>query len=303
MTGRPRPSGPVASGVRIAAVAAVVALVGVVWVLPASAAPSPRLGSRERAQLARAHAFTTDPVRFLLLGDSVALTLGTGLAEQSVPRFGVTLIDRGTLGCDLDDVPVRLSGSVGPATPGCIGWRKTWPAEISRYRPDVVGILVGRWEVSDHLWHGHWVHIGDTAWDRHLAAELTQAVTMASAGGAKVVLFTMPDVDPPTRQSDGAAFPENLPSRAGRFNALLEQVAHRHRHTVTVVDVGARLDPHGHFQEVVDGVTVRWPDGVHVSADGGRWLQPDVLPTVARLGLAAAPTVRDRRAAPRPISS
>ena len=43
---------------------------------------------------------------------------------------------------------------------------------------------------------------------------------------------------------------------------------------VTVVDRNWMLDPDGHFQSVVDGVTVRWADGIHISKDGGEWLQP-----------------------------
>jgi hypothetical protein len=54
---------------------------------------------------------------------------------------------------------------------------------------------------------------------------------------------------------------------------------------VTLLDLNRKLDPHGQFQEVLDGVTVRWADGVHISRAGGEWLQPFILPTVGRLGL------------------
>jgi hypothetical protein len=36
---------------------------------------------------------------------------------------------------------------------------------------------------------------------------------------------------------------------------------------------------------VVDGVTVRSADGVHLTLAAGEWLQPDVLPAVAAVGL------------------
>ena len=55
---------------------------------------------------------------------------------------------------------------------------------------------------------------------------------------------------------------------------------------MTVIDLNRILDPHGSFQIVVDGVPVRWADGIHISEPGGEWLQARVLPTVARLGLA-----------------
>jgi hypothetical protein len=37
---------------------------------------------------------------------------------------------------------------------------------------------------------------------------------------------------------------------------------------------------------VVDGVTVRSTDGVHLTLAGGEWLQPHILPAVAAVGLA-----------------
>ena len=49
----------------------------------------------ETRSLRAAGAFTTHPIKFLLLGDSIALTLGTGLSNRSVSRYGVEMIDKG----------------------------------------------------------------------------------------------------------------------------------------------------------------------------------------------------------------
>jgi hypothetical protein len=257
----------------------------------ARAAGSRRLPPGERQALAEAHAYGRRPVRFLLLGDSLALTLGVGLGERSVRRYGVTISDQGTLGCDLDDLPVRLSGGAGPATPGCLQWRTAWSHEVAAYAPDVVGLLIGRWEVSDHLFRGRWVHVGQSAWDAHLVVELDEAITLCRSEGATVVLFTMPYVDPPAKAATGKPFSENQPSRVRAFNALLRRVASDHRSQVTVIALNRQLDPSGHFQAAVKGLTVRWPDGIHITAAGGAWLQPSILPIVARVGLAAVPRV------------
>jgi hypothetical protein len=263
-------------------------------VVGASTEPSSALPSHERAALAKAHAFAADPEQFLLLGDSVALTLGEGLSSQSVARYGVLIHNEATLGCELDDLPVVLSGSIGPATPGCLQWRTAWPAEVAQVRPEVVGLLIGRWEVSDHWYGGQWVHIGDPAWDDHLEVELGQAIDLLSAGGARVVLFTTPFVDPPNRQPDGVPFPENEPARTTAYNALLQRVADAHRRTVTLVDLNHLLDPSGHYQETIGATTVRWTDGVHITIAAGQMLQPSILPTVAGLGLRARPAVTRR---------
>ncbi len=239
-----------------------------------------------------ASAAPSGPVRFLLVGDSVAMTMGMGLGVDDVSRYGVDELDAGTLGCDLDDLEVNLSGQVGAATPGCLDWWSTWSDWVADFHPDVVGLLIGRWEVSDHLYDGQWVHVGDPKWDAHLMNEINVAIDIFTAGGAKVVLFTMPYMDPSVEAADGTPFSENDPARATVFNQLLKSVASRRSSQVTVVDLNRILDPGGRYQAVVDGLTVRTSDGIHITEPAGQWLQPRILPTVAKVGLearAAAP--------------
>ena len=69
------------------------------------------------------------------------------------------------------------------------------------------------------------------------------------------------------------------------FNQILTSVAKRRSKVVTVIDLNKMLDPQGHFQSVIDGVTVRWADGIHISKPGGEWLQPAILPTVGPAGV------------------
>jgi peptidoglycan/LPS O-acetylase OafA/YrhL len=274
--------------ISVATVGAVV-LATVAPATVALAAPTHgQMPAAERHSLSGVGAFTTDPITFAMLGDSVGLTLGVGLTVNSVHDYGVRLINGGVLGCDLDNVEVRLSGQVQrPTRTFCTQWRTSWKNGIDHFRPDVVGILLGRWEVSDHLFDGQWVHVGEPAWDNHLESELNEAVDISSSDGAKVVLFTMPYIDPPTEAANGSPFPENDPSRVTAFNRLLEHVAAQRSSVVTLIDLNAMLDPAGRYQPVVGGITVRWTDGVHITKAGGEWLQPVILPQVANLGLAA----------------
>ena len=94
---------------------------------------------------------------------------------------------------------------------------------------------------------------------------MNQVVTVLSARGAKVVLFTMPYIDPPQEAPDGSLFPENRNSRVDEYNQILDRVAAAHPGDVTLINLNKLLDPAGHFQTVVDGVTVRWADGIHVT--------------------------------------
>ena len=244
-----------------------------------------------RQRLDATDAFTTHPIRFTLLGDSMAVTLGVGLAKNSQATWGVeSQFAYTTLGCDLDsDLQVDVSGVVGPATPGCKNWQTGWPEVIKKNRPQVVGLLIGRWEVVDHLYEGVWTHVGEPLWDDHLQAELEQAIGIFTAGGAKVMLFTMPYIYP-AEAPDGSTYPENEPSRADAYNALVRKVAARFPGTVTVYDLNKTLDPDGHYTAVIDGITVRWSDGIHISEQGGMWVRPRILPEVDALALGTGST-------------
>jgi hypothetical protein len=276
--------------------------------VPIVSASSRGLPPSEHDALAAVRAFTTNPVRFLLVGDSLAVTASIGLSIGSRNQFGVDVIDGADLGCGLDLGPSRFGGVANRGGPSC-EWRTRWNPLVAKYRPDVVGLLIGRFELADQLMRpssgaprtgplayfsrvrvrargGHWVHVGQRQWDAHLELELDQAVAILASGGARVVLFTYPYIDPPVEQLNGSIYPENDPRRVDSLNAVFRRVAIAHPATVTLVDLNRVLDPQGHFTTTIDGTTVRWPnDGIHISAAGGTWLQPKILPQIAELGL------------------
>ncbi|HEY6429463.1 MAG TPA: SGNH hydrolase domain-containing protein [Acidimicrobiales bacterium] len=176
-------------------------------------------------------------------------------------------------------------GQGGAGHAGCEDWRGLWPWLAAAEHPQVVALGVGRWEVLDHYWDGHWVHIGERVWDAHVAADLRSAVGIFHTFGARVVLLTMPYVDPAGRQPDGLPWSEDSPARARAFNALVERVARADPGEVSVVDVNRMLSPDGVYTASLAGVVVRWSDGIHVTPAGGQLLQPEILPDIARLGL------------------
>jgi peptidoglycan/LPS O-acetylase OafA/YrhL len=241
----------------------------------------------EHQALESAGAFTSDPVRFLLVGDSLAVTAGLGLVRGSVVHFGVRVINKGVLGCDLDNLDAVSSGQRDIPVSACRNWPTLWTRQVEQFHPEVVGFLAGRWDITDHLLHGQVVTIDQPAWNQHLTEEMEKVVGVLSLRGARVVLITMPYLAPPQEAPDGSIYPENRNSRVDEYNQILRRVAARHPGSVTVVDLNAVLDPQGHFQTVVDGVTVRWTDGIHVSKAGGQWAEQFILPTVAQLGLDA----------------
>ena len=142
-----------------------------------------------------------------------------GLTKDSIRHYGVKVYPEAALGCDLDLAPSRLGGVVYQGQPGvnCGSWQSDWRHDVRKVHPEVAGLLIGRFELADHFYGGSWVHVGQPGWDRHLSLELDQAVTILSAGGARVALFTFPYIDPPLEQPNGSIYPENDPAVGQRL--------------------------------------------------------------------------------------
>ncbi len=232
----------------------------------------------------------THPAVVLLVGDSVALTLGIGLSNPE-SRYHVNIINQGQLGCSIaQGNPIMVQGNQDTLPPCNPITKQTWPIfwnqEILKYHPDVVAIELGRWEVVDRVHDGHWTHIGDKSYDQYLTNQLRSAVQLASAHGAKVALLSAPyynDGESPA----GVAYDENQPERVNIWNKIVRNVAQEYPHIATVINVGAMLSENHRFSFRVDNVAVRCPDGVHVSYQGGELVAAQILPTLFQMGFQA----------------
>lgn len=225
-------------------------------------------------------------VNVLLLGDSLALTLGLGLSVHS-ESWGAWINNQAVLGCDLDPNSTVNLQQPGPtqAAQGCVDWQSKWASYVRESDPDVVAIELGRWEVSDRLVDGRWTRIGEPLWDDLYSRLLEQAVGIVDRGGAKVVLFTLPYVQQTTDAPDGQPWEINQPVRTDEYNALVRRVAAKFPGVVSVIDLNKLLDPSGHYTSYIDGVRVRNPDDEHPSIAGGELLRPVILPQLVTLGL------------------
>ncbi len=248
----------------------------------ASAMPSGPLHSSgaQVPALALAH-----PVNVMVLGDSVGLTLSLGLSVNDHAR-GVAIDGKAVLGCDFDPATqVKWDGHVTQANSQCKHWPSTWAGLVRADNPDVVLLVMGRWETYDRLYNGRWTDITQADFAAHLTDELRQAVGILSAQGAVVGLATLPYMSPPER-ADGGIWPENLASRVDAYNRIVRNVARAMPVKARVIDVNAILCPEGHFTSAINGVAVRWSDGIHVLIPGGELVGDRILPQLARLGLA-----------------
>jgi lysophospholipase L1-like esterase len=203
-----------------------------------------------------------------VFGDSVAWTLMRYLP----PTPGLAFSNYTTIGCGIArGGPYRAAGETLPQKPECDAWPSRWAQRISHDRPDVVLLMVGRWEVVDRINEGRWSHVGEAGYDAYLRAELNRALDILGSTGARVVVTTEA-YNRRAERADGSLYPEDEPDRIDDWNALLRSVA-KTRPNVTVLDFNRKLGPNGAYTNRIDGIRMRM-DGVHPSPEAVKWLTP-----------------------------
>jgi len=281
----PRPAVllPAAAG----ALVLVIALVTVPASAPASEASAiARLTARENAEAAaQAQAEPVRAVRTLVVGDSVAVSLGFGLSDAARARpADVDVVDKGILGCGVARGPeFRLEGAIDRPQPQCPRWPSLYQQDVDRYDPDVAVLLVGRWEITDRVLDGRWTHIGDQLYDLYLAGELDLAIRTLSSRGARVMVLTTP-VFEPGEAANGSMYPETDPARIAQFNDILRAAVARRSTVASLFDLNAVLSPGGTYHATIGGQSVWMPDGIHLTDAGGKVVARTLLPAIVATG-------------------
>jgi hypothetical protein len=214
-------------------------------------------------------------VRVDFVGDSLGWYEGYDTSNLYPPY----VVDNGAApGCGITNgAPLREwshPGRTVPDFPACPLWAAQMAWVTRRDHPDAVVVQVGFWESQIRLFGGAMVNLSDPAYAAYIQANLEQAVDLVHAGGAAVILATAP------------YYGDGTPAWAvDDFNAIVAAVARRDAADVSVLDVNRLLDPTGRYTTVVNGLTVRTPDRVHLTADGvQRVIDPVLTPMVIRLG-------------------
>jgi peptidoglycan/LPS O-acetylase OafA/YrhL len=291
LRGRPFPSRSLLFAAPVGATAAATGIV-LATVLPSSSLSStPTTASAAtRANLSALPA--TPPagltgvhqVRVMLVGDSMALTLGVGLT-QDAGAWGAQIINRGAIGCDLVwNQTVNFQNQTGHAATGCENWPTIFPALIENYQPDVVAVLLGRFEYQNRLINGHWYTVGQAPWDQMITAQMEQFIRVLSADGAHVAMLTLPYVTQTTDAPNGQPWDVNQPSRTRAWNADVRRAAAAFPGIASVVDLNRMVDPGDRYTSYIDGIRVRDVDNEHFSPAGGLFLRPYLLPPLVALG-------------------
>jgi peptidoglycan/LPS O-acetylase OafA/YrhL len=271
-------------------------------ILPSTASAAATTGPLPR------HAVHGPKVKVLVVGDSVAGTLGVGLS-QVASSYGAVVLNEGSPGCSLsmDQSFQALWSTVPPGTPCRYGdpdvLLAQWRSWVNRWNPDVV-IYIARGEVFNQEIDGRWEHLGETTFDSYVTNRFETAVSILGSRGAHVVLLTSPYYDSGVQVS-GAPWPEDNPARVAIDNHIIETVATGAGSSVTspaaaalpdvgggvtgaggvsTIDLNRWLSPGGRYAAAVSGVDIRCNDGVHFTVAGGEWVAARLLPQVVPMG-------------------
>jgi hypothetical protein len=208
------------------------------------------------------------PFTVSVFGDSIAWTLMHYL--PATPGFD--FVDHTVIGCSLvRGGPYKYLGQTLDPKPECDTWPGRWSAQITRDRPDVALLIIGRWETVDRVNEGRWTHIGDPSFDGYITQELQRALAVLGSTGARLVVATAP-YSRRGEKANGTLWPEDQPERVDQWNAMLHGVVAQDPN-IGILDLNKKLCPAGVYTAKVDGVQVR-SDGVHLTSEGVKWLTP-----------------------------
>jgi peptidoglycan/LPS O-acetylase OafA/YrhL len=222
-----------------------------------------------------------EPLRILVVGDSVGLTLGRGL-ELSAADTGLAVVrNDARKWCALGrDLP-RIAGiGVDRQAGDCNNWATRWSGVVDRFDPHSVVVLSTIWEVAQRELPGAAAFTvpGDPAHDAWQRSEYEVAADVLGRRGATVTWLTIP-CQPDLSSARGT--PTWVVNER-----IIADVA-RSRPFVRVLDLDAQLCPGHRFRGTYAGVDPARPDGRHFSDDGARAVADWIMPILS--GDAAPP--------------
>jgi hypothetical protein len=215
----------------------------------------------------------------MIVGDSVAASLGTGLAAVQAAA-GIVVSNQGYIGCGIARGGAT-SFKAYTQPPACLTWPQRWQSLVDTFRPDVTLVLLGRWEVLDRVHDGQWMHIGEPPFDAYLRSELELAETVLTSRGGRVAFLTAPCNN---HELADLAAPGRLPpddaQRVVLWNQLQADVAGTHPGWTETVPLADLLCPGGQYVQSITGVPLRTSDGVHFAPLAGRLFAQQLLPGI-----------------------
>jgi len=225
---------------------------------------------------------TCPPKQVLMIGDSVAFTLGIGMLKGE-ERYGVKLSVAPLLGCGFNiEGKIGLPTGFVPNYEACRTEYQQWLQDERAVHADAVVVEMGWRDSFNWLFNGQVTHLGQPAFDAELLTRMELLVKDLGQGGVPILFITVPWSSPPALPN-GSEPPEASAQRHALINAMFVSVARRNPGQVRVLSIDRWVSPGNHFDAYVDGEQCRLSDGLHFTAFCSQLVQPDVLALVRQM--------------------
>ena len=132
--------------------------------------------------------------RILVVGDSLALTLGRGIERWGAKR-GIAVLNDGIIGCPLlNGVTVRGYWGITTRDDDPCQTQTHWPKFLDEFKPDLIISVYGAWDVYDASLDGGktWMSPGQPEFDRYYTTKVEDAATRLRATGSRLLWLTPP---------------------------------------------------------------------------------------------------------------
>ena len=216
---------------------------------PAPQAPAPQAAAPAPALPPLPHPTAANPLRVLVVGDSI----GEDFGQSLVTRLGATGVVQATLDGKIN---------TGLARPDYFDWPAELQTDLSRFHPDVVVAMMGANDNQSFLVGDRAVQFGTPEWVAVYTQRVATMMSDATAQGARVMWVGMP-VMPSSGYSDQMQL----------LNRIADSQAVGHPGVSYLDSWHVFVDSTGGYSAYLPNASggqerVREPDGVHLAKAG-----------------------------------
>jgi hypothetical protein len=221
---------------------------------------------------------TCPPEKALLIGDSLAFSLGLGamIGEQ---QYGVELVNAAVLGCSfVARGEINASGKWEKQRPGCPSALADWARVARSTHPQVIVVELGYRDEFDWRWDGRVHHLGDGDYDAYIQSRIDAYVETLARGSTKLLFLSVP-WSKPRALADGSPAPAGSAARHRLINLMIQATVRRYPDRVSFLDIDRVIAPGNRYRTRVNGQLCRF-DGIHFTIYCGQLLQAPLLSAV-----------------------
>ena len=229
------------------------------------------------------------PTHVLVIGNSLAATLGVGLMQDE-ERYNTEIFLDPLPGCGFglpSEFDLTQSTGWTPLPAECNTEIEHWRQDEVAVGAQVVVVELGWRDSFDVKIGGRIEHLGEAAYDAYVSQRMSLLLSTLGQGGIPVVLLSIADAN--VTNPDGSLAAVASPTRHEEINALLAAAAAGATGRVAVENLDSIVSPQGHFASFVDGQQCRFSDGLHFTVFCGELAQQSILPFTVRMLSASRP--------------